>query len=421
MNIARMPSACRLFVEAGRNLFANKRRTAAMLASLVCGVLSLFLVGGYYQYTYWGLAQSLIRSQYGHIDLYEKGYRASRDIDPFAHPIERLDELLGLLRADPEVELAAPRAFAFATAHNAATGDSAVVEARGVDPDIEAELFTFYISKRGSWMTNKDGLCCQMAPALAKKLKLGLDDEATINVVRADDQFNTQAFRVKTLVGSYSEELDGLAVQMPARAFSELFGFSGAQQIAILLRDGAEPERKAASLRKQLSAAGYDLEVRLWYEDAAYFKQVLSYFQGYYSVVILMVAMLALFVVGATVSLGLGERLREFGTRIGMGESRGRVAAAILAEALLAGILGLAAGIVLAFASGYCINRSGGITMPAAPGLTTALKVLIFYSPQAALYSLALCLLAPPLAAAIPARSVLKMSVVRLLNRGRGE
>jgi putative ABC transport system permease protein len=419
MDYATMPKAARTLIEAARSLIANKRRTLAIVASLVCGLCALCLIGGYYEYTYWGLGQSLIRSEYGHIELYARGYRATRDRDPFAHPIERADELASMLRADPDIEAVAPRALAFGTAYSPKTGATAVVEVRGVEPDEEASIFTFLTSKRGAWLSSKDVDRCQIAPTLAEELGLGLGDELTLSAVRADDQQNALGFRVKTLAGSYSEAFDRLSVHVPRAAFAELFGFSGAQEIALLLNEGVDPERKIKSLAADLRARGFDLDASLWYEQAAYFKQVLSYFQGFYRVVLLMVALLAFFVVATTVSLSLRERLREFGTRLSMGEGRGGVAAGILAEAFLAGLAGLVAGAAIAFAAASCVNAAGGIPMPPAPGVTASLRVRILFSPQGALLSLLTCLCVPVAAAVLPARSVITMSVVTLLNRGR--
>jgi hypothetical protein len=57
--------------------------------------------------------------------------------------------------------------------------------------------------------------------------------------------------------------------------------------------------------------------------------------------------------------------------------------------------------------------------MPAAPGLTTALRVRILYSQQGALLSVAVCLAAPLLAALAPALRMSRTSVVALLDRRR--
>ncbi len=413
------------FLAALRQLAADKRRSVAVIASLACGIITLCLIGGYYEFTYWGLSQSLIRSQYGHIELYQKGYPETRISDPFAKPLERLNELLSLLRADPDIEVAAARALAFGTASAAETGRSNPVEVRGVHPVTETEIFTFVTSKRGAWLRPSDNDKCQLAPVLAESLGVSpsanpgevLGSTITLSVADSENQFNAMDFSVKTLVGSYSQEFDALAFTITANAFHDLFGFDGAQEIALLLKDGIQPERKLAELKQLLTSAGFDLEYRLWYEQAAYFRQVLTYYQGFYNIVLLLAAILVFFVSGATIALSINERSREFGTRLTLGESRRRIIASLFGEVLLSGLAGLIVGGLSAFLLGFTINRSGGIPMPAAPGLTTALRIAIRYSPQAATLSILIAIIVPPAALLIPARRVAKASIIDLLAK----
>jgi len=417
--LRRLPEWFGSIARAGRSLGANLRRSAAVTASLACGVAALCLIGGYYEYTYWGLAQSLIRSQYGHIQLYARGYLAERDIDPFSRPIEREAELLALLRSDPEIAAAAGRALAFGAARNPASGATAVVEIRGVVPEDETAIFTFTTSKRGPLLKSSDSSLCQIAPTLAKDLGLGLGDELVASVADAWNGHNAMTLKVKTLIGSYTADFDALALNVSKSAFADLFGFEGTQEIAVLLKDGVALERKLADLRRALGSSGFDLEYRLWYDQAEYFKQVLSYFQGFYRIVLLMAAVLAFFVCAATVGITLDERMREFGARLGMGESRARIAGSLLVETSLLGLAGLAAGALLSFIAGWAINASGGIAMGAAPGMASALRVMIRFSPQGAALSILTCLLVPPIALIPPARKVLGKSVIALLAKGR--
>jgi hypothetical protein len=55
----------RRVIIAGRNLMAHWRKTSCFVAAISLGVCALNVVGGYYEYNFWGLKQSLIRSQYG--------------------------------------------------------------------------------------------------------------------------------------------------------------------------------------------------------------------------------------------------------------------------------------------------------------------------------------------------------------------
>ena len=419
MRYEHLPEGMRLAAEALRNLLKNRRRSSAIVVSLACGVAALCLIGGYYQYAYWGLSQSLVRSQYGHLQIYQAGYLESRDLDPYAHPLQDPARLLALLGAEEGVEVAAPRSLAFGTASVPASGRTAVVELRGVDPEAEARIFTFFTSKRGAWLRGGDDFKCQLAPTLADGLGLSLGEAFMVSAVREDNQHNALEVSLKTLVGSYTAEFDRLAVNMTAATFTELTGSSGVQEIAVLYANDRFLERRAAALRHRLAAAGLDVEVKLWYEQARYFRQVLAYYQGFYRLVLLLAAVLVFFVGVTTISMSLDERLREFGTRLSMGESRTRLLSGLALEAIFAGLIGLLSGAAVALGLGAAINALGGIPMPAAPGMTGALRVKLLFSPQGARLSLAVALVVPLAALAGPALRIGKASVVLLLNRGR--
>ena len=393
-------------------LVAHRRKTWAIVASVALGVTALFLVGGYYEYNYWGLKQSLIRSQYGHLQLYPEGYRATRDADPFARSFERPDELVEFLRADPDVRTVARRSRAMGVI------SGVPVEIWGVEPESEDELFSFTAKKDGNSLTADDALSCQMSHAFAEKLGVGLGDAVSLSGVRADGQVNRLDLTVQSLASGYAEEFNLMVVTVPERAYRDLFGTDAINEIAVLYRDDERLETTRDELAARLSDAGWKADIAVWYEQAAYFRQVVAYYQGFYRVVLAIVAVIVFFATGTTMALSLLERTREFGTLMSMGAKRSSLVAEILCEALLAGVIGLGLGIALSAAFASAINAAGGIRMPAAPGMGTGIQVNIIYSPQAAALSLVTALLVPVVAVILPARRIMAQSVVRLLDRG---
>ncbi len=393
-------------------LVAHRRKTWAIVASVALGVTALFLVGGYYEYNYWGLKQSLIRSQYGHLQLYPEGYRETRDADPFARSFERPDELVEFLRAEPDVRTVARRSRAMAVI------SGVPVEIWGVEPENEDELFSFTTKREGSSLSSDDALSCQMSHAFAAKLGVGLGDTVSVSGVRVDGQLNRLDLTVQSLASGYAEEFNLMVVTVPVRAFRDLFGTDATHEIAVLYRDDANLEKTRDVLAARLSDAGWKADIAVWYEQAAYFRQVVSYYQGFYRVVLAIVAVIVFFATGTTMALSLLERTREFGSLMSMGAKRSSLVAEILCEALLAGVIGLAAGSALSAALASAINAAGGIRMPAAPGMATGIQVNIIYSPQAAALSLVTALLVPVVAVILPARRIMAQSVVRLLDRG---
>ena len=58
-----------------RNIFRNTRRTAITLAAMAFGATAIILFGGYVHFTYWGVRESAIHSQLGHIQRPPAGGR----------------------------------------------------------------------------------------------------------------------------------------------------------------------------------------------------------------------------------------------------------------------------------------------------------------------------------------------------------
>ncbi|MDR1178768.1 MAG: FtsX-like permease family protein [Spirochaetaceae bacterium] len=398
---------------AGRNLMAHWRKTWAIVAGIGLGICALTLVGGYYEYNFWGLKQSLVRSQYGHLQIYPQQYRAHRDTEPFRYSLERSAELISLLEQDPDIQSAVPRSRAMGVAVGPVA--SKAVEIWGVDPERESELFTFFSARRGTGL-GRDDYGCQMSPLLAESLGLALNDTITLTGVREDGRVNMVEVTVQILIASYAEEFNRLAVFVPAAVFADLFGTDAIHEIALVCADDRDLASRRDRLQARLWEGGWETDISLWSEQAVYYHQVVTYYQGFYRLVLAAAALVVFFAVGTAMSLILYERRREFGIYLSMGTGRRFLISGIFTETLMAGIAGLLGGAFLAFASAGFINLAGGIFMPAPPGMSTAIQVLIRFSPQAASLSLVTALLIPPLALIIPLRRIMGQDIVALLD-----
>jgi putative ABC transport system permease protein len=396
------------FSQALRSLLAHRRKTWAVVASIGLGISALLLVGGYYEYNYWGLSNSLIHSQYAHLQIYPTGYQTDRDINPFAHRLDRVDDLLSLLRSDPAIAVAAPRSRAWGLAN----GEP--VEIRGVDPAEEAKIFTFITQKHGHWLSAGEQATSQVAPLLADRLHVALGGQVSLTAVRPDSQQNAVDTRPTSIVGSFAEEFDRTTVTVPQATYTDLFGTDDVHEIAVLLRDDDTASQRDR-LQSKLNAVGWPVEITTWYDQARYFRQVVEYYEGFYRIVLWVVAMVVFFATGTTMTLALLERSREFGTRLSLGNPPNKLVGQVLLETGLAGLIGVAVGSLAAFAIAKIINAGGGILMPAAPGLSTAVHIYIAFSPQAAGLSLVCGLLVPLIAVAFPAYRLFKKTIVELL------
>ena len=56
------------------NLFRHKRRSFSTMAAIMLGGVSIFLYGGFIDYSFWILKEQTIRTNIGHVQIYKKNY-----------------------------------------------------------------------------------------------------------------------------------------------------------------------------------------------------------------------------------------------------------------------------------------------------------------------------------------------------------
>src|SRR3954465_15612226 len=66
-----------------RNVFRNRRRTLITLAAMGFGAAAIIVFGGFVHSIYFGVRESTIRSQVGHIQIYRKGYSEKGNLAPY--------------------------------------------------------------------------------------------------------------------------------------------------------------------------------------------------------------------------------------------------------------------------------------------------------------------------------------------------
>ena len=84
---------------AWRNILRHKRRSLFALLTILSGVTGIILFGGFVEANYIGLRESVIRSQYGHLQIHRAGYEANHRQDPdrYRMPPEQAEQVKALL------------------------------------------------------------------------------------------------------------------------------------------------------------------------------------------------------------------------------------------------------------------------------------------------------------------------------------
>ena len=66
------------------NLIRHKRRSAIAVSVVTFSVITILLVSGFIEWMFWGMRESTINSQLGHIQISRPGYHEAGKADPYA-------------------------------------------------------------------------------------------------------------------------------------------------------------------------------------------------------------------------------------------------------------------------------------------------------------------------------------------------
>ncbi|MCX7656073.1 FtsX-like permease family protein [Treponema sp. J25] len=406
-----------IFSLAFRNVFRNKRRSLLTMVGIVAGTASILIMGGYYEYNYWGLRESFIRSQYAHIQVAKKGYWAQKEQDPYAFVIPHFEELIALLESQNEVEAVSPHFNFFGVLHTR-EGISELVMIRGVDPDRENKLNTFFTRKVGKDLHVNDIEFAELGIQLAQRTNLSVNDEFSLSTVAADGSYNALPLKVKGMIGSYSADFDAKILRVPLKTAQILAGIEGVQEIAILLKDTEKTVFFRDKIIKLLAEKGWDLEVTSWDQHAGYYAQVVQFYGGYFRLILMVVMVVMFFSTLNTMIMSVFERIAEIGTLRSFGASRSLILFQFMAEGSVLGIGGTIIGIVFAFIGAAIIYVSGGIPMSPPPGLTTNVFVQIMITPSLIAMACFIGIGIPLLASCIPSIHVIRTEIIDQIRHG---
>lgn len=399
-----------------RNVFRHRGRTAMTLASVLFGVVALILAGGFIEDTIVETGEAMIRSSTGHVQVAHKGYWEFGSQQPERYLIEDVAALRKTMQAVPGIEDAMFRIGFSGLLGNGRTDWSIVGE--GVEPEREARLASYMTIVAGRQMTDKDAFGMMIGAGVAKALKLGAGDTASLLVSTAAGATNLLEFEIVGVFQTYSKDYDARAVRIALPAAQELLATPGAHLGVILLKDTAATATAANSLRGALSgSAGSDLEIKTWVDLNAFYNQTVTLYRQQFGFLTLIIMVMLVLSVSNTVNIGIFERVSEFGTMMAIGNRSNRVFGLIVAESLWLGIIGSLAGVIIG--SLFALGISAiGIPMPPPPNADQGYVSKVLVVPQVLALAFATGVGAAFLASLAPARKVSRMQIAEALRQG---
>ena len=397
---------------AWRNVTRHYGRTATALAAIALGVAAIVIAGGFVHDVYDQFGEAIIHSQYGHLQIYRKGYTAKGTqrpldflIDPNAPVVDRVKRLDGVVTV-----LARLR---FVGTANAGGADLPIV-AEGVQPDLENRLGSFVHLVEGRLLQPGDRDAVIVGDGVAKALQLHPGMALSLNIVTREGALNSLEFMTVGIFRSHSKEFDARAVRLPIESAQDLLGTQGENEIVLELRDTGRTDATAAEVSAALASAGY--EVRTWRELADFYGKTIQLFDRQFGFLQGLLLLMIALSVSSTINAATFERLPEFGTMIALGDSQRDVSQLIVTECFILGILGSAIGVCAGIALALGISVTG-IEMPPPPNTDIGYVARIRIVPSVLLTATVVGILAATIAGLAPAVKISRTSPVEALGR----
>lgn len=398
-----------------RNLLRTPRRTAVSLTAIAAAACAILVFESFVVGVKTTFRSNVITSNYGHFQIFKKGYRENGEDDPFSMNIESIDELRATIEKDVGPVAFIGRRLTFygllTTDDDRSFGGVGV----GIDAEEERRFLTRNLVVSGKHLADGDEDGAFLGWKLAEKLKLKVGDPVSVVVTTATGSVNVADL---TVVGTYKSgitEFDGTMFYVKHAQAASLLRTAGAPQVLVGFPTDDETPLQPA-LVQAIAAKFPDLEVVHWRTLADFFDNGMGWIESQVGVFRWIVLTIAAIGIVTVFMMSLMERLGEFGTMRALGTSRGSIAAMIFAESVAQSALGSLVGCALGVLV-ITFGLSAGITMPPPPLMSEAFHVT-FNVPWAAIpATLVLCTVVAGGIGLVPAARMARVNIVSALGR----
>jgi putative ABC transport system permease protein len=407
-------------VIAFRNVFRNIRRSTITILAIALGGAAVIVFGGFINDMYYGLRESTIRSQLGHVQLYREGYGAYGLQDPEEYRLYDYERIVDVIENDPVlrdyVTAAIPVVEFSGLVSTGETTRSFV--ARGVDLEKDRFLSSYDLTVDGTKLYEGDRGVVSMGYLLARSLEAVPGDLLMILTSTRSVGLNVIDVEVGGTTRSFSEEYDRVYLKMPIEDAWSLLGEEYADKLIVMIRRTRDLPIVLERLIHLNQAEALGIEYREWEDLATFYRSVKQMYDGIFAFLKVVMSIMVVVFVSNTLFMAVMERVGETGSVRTIGARRRTVVANFLTEGILMGIIGGLVGIGLAWLVALVVNHFG-IPMPPPPGSSTGFTAILRYDADAIPFfgfSFKLSVLTAFVAAVIPARRAISMSVVDALR-----
>ncbi|PIQ28460.1 hypothetical protein COW36_13220 [bacterium (Candidatus Blackallbacteria) CG17_big_fil_post_rev_8_21_14_2_50_48_46] len=404
-----------LFKISWRNLYRNFRRTLIMAIVVAIGfvgtIFCLSFVQGYMRQT----VENAIQAHTGHLQIHQLGFADNPVIKKRIQKPQTVERILS--EHSTEIQAFTQRIKNQGMINSSESSAGALII--GIDPEKEAEITQIKKSLvEGQYLAPDDAHAVYLGKALAKKLKVHLNDKIVLMGQTLHQEIGGGAFRVKGLFQTSSPSFDKAMVFITLPAAQNLFEMKTAvSEFTIIARQPETLEVLQTEIKSGLNAQDY--EVLTWKELLPALAQLIETSSGTVYIIVFILLIGICFSIINTLFVIVFERFREFGIMKALGTPPRHIFVLILFEALGMTSLGIALGGVLSTGIMSYFHIYGLNLSAYSKGIAIMNLGEIFYlsvTPAQIITSIVLTLLIVALAALYPAWVAARIQPIKALK-----
>ncbi len=401
-----------------RNIYKNKRRSAATLIAIGIGYAAVSLFSGYTDRVYEAIRSRAIQGEgLGHLTIYKQGWLQKGRFDPGAYMFsaEEINTIAATIHQDPDILLHTPQLNVSGLISNGQV--STIFIGHGVIPDdfniIRGDLAEIAPDK-GEMLNGNKSYGVEMSNDLADMLKLNPGRDGVIMGTTLDGQMNAMDFEVSARFDTGSSATNDKFIRLPLKLAQSFYDTRRADRVVLLLKEWTQTEAVRQRLTHELAAVGLPCEIKTWQELSQFYLKVKGMFDLIFLFILLIVLIIVVMSIVNTMAMTVVERTREIGTLRAIGLKRRGVNLIFSLEGMMLGTLGCGLGALINMAVRMGINAMHITYVP--PGNSAPVPLIINFMPQFMVGLMGFMILLALISAVIPARRAARQNVVLALG-----
>lgn len=344
-----------------RNVWRNRRRSIITMLAIGMGLMLAIFLRGLLSGLDKQIIDGFIKLQSGHFQLHAKGYSEKVRLLPLDISIENPKDIMDEIIDISEIDGIAPR-IRFGGLVSSGINSFGVLGI-GIQPSAE-EKVSILLQKisQGNKLDSQEGYAL-IGKKLAEDLNLKVGSMLIIVANTIYGAMNAIELEVKGIIDSGSPQYDASVVFMTIKDAQRLLDMENrVTDLVISIKETNKTDTVLASIAGKLS--NYEVEIQSWKEMGENLWRTGRLRDRFFTIVYLVVILVAIMGVINTMLMSVTERTREIGTIMAMGTTQKEVLTLFLLEGLVLGIMGgllgsLLGGLLVQYFATFGISLKG--------------------------------------------------------------